>query len=231
MSTEILEWEDENILTDFPINVGELGKSVIIDARFIQFDGFVPFLSTLTVTPDEIIFIIKFDTFTKTCSFSRFDFSPFTPFAYLNSDDINDVRFLGTITFGDGFFPLFRSSVGKVFNINAFFDPATVIPVNKNNAVYTLDSLFGSINFRNTDTQDTFFSAATNFITCNAVKNHTIPNDPIIALKQLNLKRPTHNNLFIAGNDVLKIKPVSSGINLSIVSTANRTQTIPTLIS
>lgn len=231
MSTGILDFENESLLTGYPIYAANLPKGLFTDARFQQFDDHTPILQTVTITNDYLELVIKFDLSVETVRVLRSSVN--SQRRTIEIKHSND-RILGKLTFGSNFALILSEFQGRKLVVNTAFNPETVLSVDSSAALFSLDSLIGSVTITNTSSDDTFFiNSYTTGLTFNAVKNHKLPDSlSFVPLKQINLQKPVNNNIFLSTNDIVKlISQTSGGLQISLVSTVNKANALPTLIA
>jgi len=223
-----LAWQNENLLRNYPFSSDTGLSGVIVDASFIQFDGFIPKLRYLALYDDSADVCITFDTGDQIVTASAED-------KYVTFYD--GTRYLGRVVFGGSKQQLFNEYQGRQLPVNAAFVPTLVKSIPSGDAVYTFDGLFGNVLLsRTVDDTCVFYNVNTelNSITFNAVSNHRYDASRAVnALKQINLVKPVKNNIFIADNDVVKVINTSNaGLMLSLVGgTTPTTNLLPTTLA
>lgn len=233
-----LNWQNENALSSYPLSMDIEIQNFIVDAKFTQFDNFVPILNNFYVENDRIEMTITFDYGINTSVV--FYKSWYTQgIAYRNIRIYEPVskRHLGVLVFGEGADTLWSNFTGRRITFNIPFATETVRSIPINDAVYTLDSAFGDITLGKTEGDKSVFyntSQSLNSITLNAVAGNSI--DPLQlkeGLRKINLVGPLDNNINLAPNDVVKITPVNNAsLSVSLVSgSTNAAFAIPTLIA
>jgi hypothetical protein len=231
----VLGWQNENGLTNYPFVDPFDIQDLFVDASFIQFDNFIPRLSSVLVGSDYISITITFDSGDSMGTITHTD--------YINGNrairyyDSVTNRYLGCLTTGEGVNTAWASFVGQDIRRNQPFISSTVRSIPSKDAVYTLDNSYGDITFSSSqDVADvytdiggivyqtvaggnTVFYNINNSIpaiTFNAVANHAIPaNNKIYPLKKINLVNPIKNNVYLDSNDVVKFNSINNQ-NLSI---------------
>lgn len=208
MNIGALEWLNEHALTDYPLTKYVGIHDFLLDANFVQFDGFVPVLKQCTVLKDQLDLLIQFDEETKKVSIAKQGFIPETSIEITSNS-----RYLGCIVLGPGLFTLFDKDIGTVFNWNIPFSSSTVVAVNKEAGVYSIDSLFGNVSF-DTGTgiaRTIFYGILTennsSTVIWNAVSLPDSVFSDIVPLKTLNGVHPVKNAVTIKGSELIKITP------------------------
>jgi hypothetical protein len=216
-------------------------QDFIVDAKFIQFDDFVPTLEYVLVEASSLTLAITFDfglhaaiQFLK----SSFDQGEAYRYTDIYTPASYNKRYLGSVTFGPGVSALWASYIGRKLNYGKQFLPEVVRSIPSKDAVYTFDGHYGDITLSRDPTNDRtiFFNKALdlNAIVHNAVGGHTVEGVPAQGLRQINLVKPKNNNINLASNDVIKISSsTNTYLTISLVGGANssRTFAIPTLAS
>jgi hypothetical protein len=92
----VLSWNNETNLSPYPL-VSSFGyDDLIIDANFIQLDGFIPVLKTIKTGNDLFEFVIQFDKLIKTITVNKSELLD-SPYTILIKDN---TRYLGKIVLG-----------------------------------------------------------------------------------------------------------------------------------
>lgn len=232
-----LEWQNENSLSGYPLIQETEHPSFLVDAKFVQFDNFIPILHTVFVDTHKIRLTIAFDYGTHT-TIDLLKTSYLAGEAYQNLRVYQPTtnRYLGMLTFGDGPANMWATITGTVLQFNIPFLPETVRSVPKKDAVYTFDSNYGDVVLGRTVSDTTiFYNTAKlidlNSITFNAVGGHSSTGRTAKGLRKINLVGPVANNINLVSNDVIKIVPLNA-TSLSIglaAGTATTSFTLPTL--
>jgi hypothetical protein len=233
-----LSWQNENAFSSYPLSEDIEVQNFVVDAKFVQFDNFVPVLNNIYVESDRIELAITFDYGIDTAiSFYKSRYLQGPVYRNIRIYEPVTKRHLGVIVFGEGVDTLWSSFVGRRITFNIPFAVETVRSIPLNDSVYTLDSSFGDITLGKTDTDKAVFyntSTSLNSITLNAVSGNSIdPGQLKEGLRKINLVLPLDNNINLAPNDVVKITPVNNAsLNVSLVSGSTNTAfSIPTLIA
>ena len=233
-----LSWQNENALSSYPFSEDIDVQDFIVDAKFVQFDNFLPILNYVLVERDRLNLTMTFDC-------GQIVDIPF----YKEAADKGDLhrhlriytpsreRYLGVLSFGEGLYTLWTSYIGRKLVYNKLFLSDTVRSIPSKDAVYTLDGNFGEVQLATTTADNAIFynvSTELNSITFNAVGGYTIPDDNTgrgEGLRKINLVKPLDNNINLASNDVVKITPLNaSSLNIDLVSgSVSQSFIIPTL--
>jgi hypothetical protein len=253
-SYTVLPWQNENSLTSYPLETPFELENFIVDASFIQFDAFVPVLKEIDVRQTDLR--LKFQTDAGEIGARYFLVDHRAGKQDLRIFAQNN-RYLGCLALGAGADVLWTSYVGQKLELNIKFLAHTVRSIPLKDAVYTLDSLYGDVQFDSAiDTLEKyaqFESSSTQLIprgktvfyniqntpkvfSFNAVKNHSVAKAALMpkALKKINLVRPVDNNVYIASNDVLKFTPFNGQrLNIALAgdSVFTSSSIVPTLAS
>ena len=210
----ILNWQNENARTGYPLVNNELVRNnLIVDAAFIQFDGFVPTLQTIQVSATTLIVTVLFDIGSVSVNLNSSDFATGIRHIsfYDNANNYNK-RYLGRIVFGNGVYDLWSQSVSQILTFNVQFEASIVRSIPSASGVFSIGGFFGDLEFNGNDTS-IFFNThqSPNWITFNAVENHKLPSVAPLVFKQINLVPPTNNNIYIGDNDVINITNAFDG--------------------
>lgn len=242
----ILSWQDEHALTSFPLAEPFELENFLVDASFIQFDGFVPRLKKIKVFSEHLEITILFDAGEVTATYLKSSSSLCLRF-YENS-----ARFLGSLTFGPGLQIMWANYMGQQLERDLPFYNYLVKSIPLKDAVYTLDSLYGDVEFtsvmdsstvvvQSNSLNSSVYTGKTIFyntdkpsenLTFNAVKNHGIYNaaDNLKPLKKINLVKPIDNNVYLSSNDVIKFNSFNNKrLNITLVGEASDVSMVPTL--
>jgi len=239
-----LSWQNENGLTSYPFAFDLDVQDFLVDAKFVQFDGFTPVLNKVKVNADNIIITLTFDygaSLPATLYKEVYELGDEYRSLRLYNDDAS--RYMGVVTFGSGVNILWDNYVGRELTYNAPFAANTTSSIPSKDAVYTLDSNYGDVQLSRTlEDKAIFYNVSTelNALTFNAVYGHAISTSspggdgpPVNGLRQINLVRPINNNINLASNDVIKItsrNAASLYVDL-VAGTPSTSFLLPTLIS
>jgi hypothetical protein len=234
----VLSWRNENSLTGHPFQNESPIPGFIVDARFVQFDGFIPLLKSVRVEDDSVFLDILFDlpksievVFTK----NWFNLGEKGRHIYIHYSTPTYRRYMGSISFGEGTSELWPGYVGRKLNFGLQFLPETVRSIPSKDAVYTFDGDYGDVTIgRANNDSSIFFNKTPNAIVHNAVGGHSVENTVPQGLRQINLVKPRNNNINLASNDIIKMSsPTNTTLVISLVggSTSGRSFAAPTLSS
>jgi hypothetical protein len=233
-----LSWQNENALSNYPFAELQDIQDLLVDAKFVQFDSFIPVLNQITVNNDTVVLSITFDYGTNS-NITLLKSTYLRGAAYRSVRIYNDdnSRYVGLLVFGAGVETLWNGYVGRKLKYSSTFLSETVRSIPSKDAVYKLDGNYGNLELSRTATDTTIFyntSLELNSITFNAVGGHAVPEGKVKeGLRKINLVPPLHNNINLASNDVIKIKSfnaTSLSIDLVSGSTA-KSFLLPTLIA
>jgi hypothetical protein len=242
----VLSWQNEHALEAFPLEAPFELENFLVDASFVQFDGFIPILRKIVVASEEIVITLVFDEGEVSATYAKSSNNYFLRFYGV------DNRYLGTVTFGAGLQLLWAGYVGQKLERNIKFLPHLVRSIPLKDAVYTFDSLYGDITLDSaTDstavmvlpnaqaqtllTGKTVFynlESSRSLITFNAVKNHGLYStaDTLKPLKKINLVAPVANNIYLSSNDIIKFTSFNNKrLNVSLVGESSGGSIVPTL--
>jgi hypothetical protein len=233
-----LSWQNENALSGYPFDSSIFSNDFIVDAKFIQFDGFIPTLNYVIVDADKILLSLTLDYGElSNLSYKKSDYISGQATRQLRIYTPDGNRYLGVLVFGSGLEQLWLSSVGRKYTINSKFSSSTIISIPKKAGVYSLDNLKGSVQLSKTAEDRTIFynaskSPSLNSLTFNAVYNHEISGEYRV-LRKINLVSPVDNNINLSSNDIVKIySPDNDSLKIELASgAASKAFIIPTLIA
>lgn len=211
----ILEWTNEHSVSNYPLAKSIGLMDFIVDASFVQFDGFVPTLKTITVKRTQLTLLLSMDVgdvqvvVNKPSSFSFPGTSVFIE---------RGERYLGALVFGQGLVDIFVQHLDAVLKVNAAFVPSVVRGVSSKGGVYTLADRYGDVPFTTGGTPQTralFFDVAGDDVTWNAgwVGNFT----DRVPLRTLNKVLPIANSVVIEDSDLIKVTPEGNGLSVSVI--------------
>jgi hypothetical protein len=231
-----LNWQNENALSSYPFALDQEIQDFIVDAKFVQFDNFIPTLNHILVENDKIIFSITFDYGSNdNIIFLKSVYDTGDAGRYVRMYNNSGDRHMGSLTIGPGAGVLWSSYVGRkiIYDIKFLQDTVRSIPLK--DAVYLFDGSYGDVLLSRTDVDETIFyntSIDLNSITFNAVGGHAIKPGVPEGLRQINLVKPVNNNINLVSNDVIKItSPTGSYLTVDLVAGGTSAFTLPTLAS
>lgn len=219
MNIGIVEWLDEHNNGEYPMDRDIGLRNFIVDAHFIQFDGFVPVLVSVDVQPTKVVLVIEFDKETKEVTIN------YTPITYSLPVRMygTDGRYMGMLTIGPGFNNLITDNAGSKYVLNVPFAATTVLSVNSQNGVYSIQGVAANPIVIKTGTTPLDMNIQLGIvgttITWNAVAIPRPATPVIVALKSLNSIVPVNNNINIFDTDVVKITPGIGLLTFELVST------------
>jgi hypothetical protein len=234
---DTLGWQNENALSSYPFTFDIFQQDLLVDARFVQFDDFLPILNSVVVNPDNLIFEISFDFGVKTgITLLKKVYALGSAYRSVRIYTPDGSRYLGVITAGIGAEVLWDNYVGRKFAPTASFCTDTVRSVPSKDAVYLFDSNYGDIELSRTAGDKTIFynvSSDLNSITFNAVTGHSVDGLQPQGLRRINLVPAFNNNINLASNDIIKFTALNNNsLDVSLVSgTSSGTFVLPTLIA
>lgn len=222
-SIGILNWRDERGYQDYPLSrsVNDI-KNFIVDANFMQFDGFIPKLKSIQLNVTSI-------DITLTCDLEDIEFN------VLSTDTIkriydSDGRYVGMMTFGVGIAALLKRYSNTLLTLNIPFLAQCVVSVDSNRGVYSIDGAFGNVAITTGTTQidrSIHFSVVGNDVTWDAVA--LPPFSVVPLLRTINGKHPIGNNVFILDSELVKVVPGSGAITVSLATSTENTSVVPTI--
>jgi hypothetical protein len=236
-----LSWQNESALSSYPFEEDFEVNDFIVDASFIQFDGFVPVMSSVFVDKDDISLDITFDTGVKiTVKLYRYNYNLGASYRKIKIYNPGTERYFGVLTFGAGAETLWSTYVGRKISKTSKFLSSTVRSIPFNDAVYLFDGMFGDLALSRTlDDKTIFYNNYKDSISnkCSVVFNAVYGHAPLYAdpgvLRKINLVSPVSNNVNLADNDVIKITPVENTyVRMDLVSgSTDSAFSLPTLFS
>ena len=213
----ILEWTNENSNSSYPLSQPFPLQDFIVDATFVQFDGFVPVLKMITIEQGQATIVLTTDAGDVPVVVSCPPVSYFPGYAV---EFRSGERYLGQLVFGQGLVTLFTMYLNTVLKPNIPFVPSVVRGVSSHSGVYAIAGYVGNVNVYtgpSPQNRTIFFGIAGNQVTWNAGwLGNQIQQVP---LKTLNGVLPVEgtNALFIEDSDLIKVTPQGDGILVSVV--------------
>ena len=187
----------------------------IVDASFVQFDGFIPTLKTVTVKRTQLVLAIQTDAGEVKVTVNKPSTSTFPGgIAVVESGG----RYLGQLTFGQGLVNIFVQHLDAVLKLNIPFVSSVVRGVSSKSGVYSLAGYSGYVDVVTGATPQEralFFGQEGNQVTWNAGWLGTYVDR--VPLKSLNKVLPIGNNVFIEDSDLIKITPTGNNLDVSVV--------------
>jgi len=204
----VLSWNNESALSPYPL-VNSFGyDDLLIDANFIQFDGFVPVLKSISAANNIIEFIIQFDNLIKTITVNKLDL---LGVAYPITIK-EGTRYLGKIVLGPNAVYLYDELANRTLTLNIKFLAFLVKSIPSNAGVYKLQSNFGELAL--TSDENIWYNVGGNDVEFNAVSFGALSSEPY--LKSLNTVLPTANSVFIQDSETIKITPGTNTFTVSL---------------
>lgn len=225
MNPIVLAWQNENNLTPYPLARSFGYDGFLIDANFIQFDGFIPTLSKIKLTDDSIQLTLIIDSGSKVVTYT---ISSLTAGAQQLIYD--GARYIGLLVFGAGVSKFVDAKGNQsTTNVNIPFLPHLVKSIPSSAGVFAINNLYGALEF----TSDAYvnYSIDSNDITFNAIAVPPEINENY--LKTLNSVGPLANSVFIKNTDIIKVTGGAAVVTLSLVGNTNNgiTQTNSVIVT
>lgn len=225
-----LNWQNENAISNYPLSYAFELQDFIVDARFVQFDNFVPVLDYVMVENDRVRLAITFDHGQQT----NIEYVPLgNQGKCVRIYQSQSNRYMGLLVFGGGASTLISTYAGQTVSVSTPFLASTVRSIPLKDAVYTLDGSYGDVVMgRTMDDKTIFYSVHEKTLIFNAVTLHEAVGAPE-GLRKINLVPPVNNNINISYNDVIKLSSFSSSsITIDLVSgSPSSSFTLPTLVT
>ncbi len=223
----ILEWTNEHSNGSYPLTQPINPQDFIVDASFLQFDGFIPVLKSLSVRQGKATLVVLTDAGDISVVVDR-PSSSFFPGTFVELRSAT--RYLGRLVFGQGLPALFSIYLDTTLRLNIPFVPSVVRGVPSNSGVYALAGYTGDVvvnTGESAEVRSLFFSTSGNQVTWNAgwLGNQVTQQ----ALKTLNGVTPINNAVFIEDSDLIKVEPQSGGVSLSVIGSLSRDIVAPTV--
>lgn len=220
----ILDWLNENERGQHPLSQPLRIRGVLVDAAFVQFDGFVPRLKQLEIRPGLLVITLLLDSGLESFELRQED--------HLYGGSLRlfvEARYVGVLVFGDGVLELFRSRLNQVLRYDIPFTASTVTPIPRASGVYSLAGLFGAVTLV-ADPEapvSVLFATAGQEIQFSSVSlgGQALTGTP---LKTINTKVPVNNQLRFESSDVIKVDPDPLGLLISVAGGAGNLNIGPT---
>lgn len=222
----ILEWANENSNSSYPLSSLFELRDFLVDASFVQFDGFVPTLKNIAVSQTNAVLTLILDIGEVKVTILKPDIA-YSP-GY-STEIRNANRHLGYLVFGQGLPRLFETHLNTTIQINTQFLPSVVCGINPNGGVYSIQGYTGDVEVYTGPTkpeQTLFFDVAGNDVTWNAGSLTAQANTP--PLKTLNGVKPILNAAFIADTDILKLTTKGDSVQIDLVGSVGSEVISPT---
>lgn len=210
----ILEWNNENSVSCYPLSRLFTPADFIVDATFVQFDAFVPILKSVAVSQGVVTITITTDAGDIVTSIDK-PSSSYTP-GYIVKLTSNN-RHLGFLVFGQGLVSIFNTYIETTIKANIPFDISTVRGISSKAGVYSIAGYTGDVNIYTGDSkpqQTLFFDISGNNVTWNAGSLATAAD--AVALMTLNGVTPINNAVFIEDSTLIKLAPRETGLLVSV---------------
>lgn len=227
----IKDWRNEHAGTGYPL-LGLLPvKDFIVDASFIQLDGFIPILVSVSITGNNITLVIRLSGINQEVLIPHADYTDGLSNRIFNS---SDNTYIGTLVYGAGVNELFNNFVGETWRVNLSFAASTVIPLSSKNGVYSINNKYGDLNIatgialsptmvvnkeKNEYARTIYHKIDGNIIQWSAVAVPDVFRTP--KLKTINNHAPLNNDIDIREMGVINILPVAGGLDLSVINSNN----------
>ena len=238
-----LSWQNEAALSNHPFELELEVKDVIVDAKFVQFDNFIPVLNHIEVERNSLRLTITFDYGqNNSVLLLKSDFIQGDKYKCVRIYDPSGYRYMGTLTIGAGAYNLWDLYVGRKLTYNIPFASYIVRSIPSKDAVYLFDDSFGDIELGRTLDDTTIFyntaalennSTGLNAIIFNAVGGHAIDVvENVNGIKKINLVPPDNNNITLSSNEVIKINTDFNTLTINLVAgKPSATFSVPSLIA
>jgi hypothetical protein len=213
MDTGILSWLNEASLTPYPLQHGFGCDGFLLDANFVQFDNFVPILTSLSLNELNLSINLQIDVGAIALSIPV---GELTGSVLMKTLYDSSGRYVGCLTFGyDILGPFDRQSVQTV-DVNIPFLPHLVKSIPLKAGVYAIDGVYGPVIIHKDDNIFFDFIGLNNEIVFNAI---AVPQATAIPyLKTLNSIEPMNNSVYMQDTEILKItSPSTATIQFSII--------------
>lgn len=224
MQVGVLPWTNENSLTPYPLTRSFGYDTLLVDANFIQFDGFVPILKSISRDDDSLVFTIQFDLEQVDLTVDIPEMLPGVTVPISSSG-----RFLGSLTVGTGTSRFVDNALGtqSVIELNIPFISSLVKSIPSTAGVYSIESKYGDLTFEHDS--KIWYDVDGQDVTFNAVSG--LDYDGELYLKTLNSVSPIDHGVRMEDNQVIKIRSTApSVIEISLVGTELSTATKPDAI-
>lgn len=211
MSIGILEWRNESALSFYPFTKTSALNGFIVDASFLQFDGFIPTLKKVVYGINNQVTIsleCDYGLVEKVCDLS-------TSKTVLIDDALG--RRIGKLVFSDKPVPTIGTEIP-----NVQFLAHTVKSIPSKCGVFTVNGLFGQLTIR-TDLPhpDITFSqlgAPSNGVRWQAVTEDGATTPQLNYLKTINGKTPINLNISINDSELIKITKLNNTLTFALNS-------------
>lgn len=231
-----LSWQNENALSSYPFSLDLDIQDFIVDAKFVQFDDYLPVLNYVTIDFDRIQLNVLFDEGETTITFFKSMYDRGEAYRSTRIYNSSGDRYFGVITFGPGTQKLWNDFIGRRLQYNIPFATEAVRSIPSKDAVYTFDGYYGDVLLNRTQDDKAIFynvSEEANTVTFNAVGGHSVVGIVPEGLRKINLVGPKNNNITLSANDVIKMTSLNArSLSIDLVAgKGSKAFILPTLTS
>lgn len=223
MLTAILEWQNELSLACYPLSKDVGLKNILVNARFQQFDNFVPTLVSINVSLNTSVWNILTDEGIIAVTVLN-DIAAGTSISILG----NQARHIGFVTIGAGLLSFITKYLNQTLKINTVFSASCVTSIPTNSGVFSIDKAYGDVLI--TKEYRIFFEIAGQTMQWNAAGPPNIVTTSSNPLKRINGVGPINNEVHMEDSEIIKIDPINGGLNLSLASSVLNNTIISTII-
>ena len=226
-----LGWREENAREAYPLAYQQDMPKFIVDATWVQFDGYVPVLHAVSATGSEVTLEIQTREGLLTETVSLVSISGlFTTVSWVDEYD----RSLGrTVLSAEGLASVIAKYAGSRVVCNYPFAACTVVSVNHEAGVYSIENRYGNVHVSTVNADSPEFRQAI-FIQASAPQTWTwnassMPGDftEVTALKTINGVGPQNFGIWIETNDIIRATPGEASLTLDMVNPLSNDKVAP----
>ena len=160
----ITNWRDHGLTSCYPLMINIEPNDLFVDASFVQFDNFIPQLSTVEVTAEGIVFTFLLDDGVFVYQLDAADCVDGTIISLRGITD----RAYGQIVCGPGVATIFNNDKGRIVTLNVSFEPSVVRSIPSTAGLFSLQGSNGNVKVT-TDINQRFIWQSPNGVEWNTV--------------------------------------------------------------
>ena len=134
----ITEWQNNQ--TDYPLKSAGKLSGIFCDASFVQFDGFIPILNSVSIVSDKLQMVFTMDDGTQTFEPLIADISQGYKYRLRSNN-----RYYGVVVFGRSIDSIISGVYGASITAGYRFESCTVRSIDSTNGVYSLQGNYGDV--------------------------------------------------------------------------------------
>lgn len=224
----ITEWRDERKFDSYPLAQPYPFQGLILDAKFVQFDGYVPVLTKISLAEGNVTLTIKYDT-----NEVLIEVNYITGGGTANIYDVTEGwRYIGTIVCdSDECVRLLTALPSQQLSLNIPFHPSTVHSIPSNTGVYSIAKATGDpLQLVSIDDLISFsVDQSQNKLSLHANCPPGETTSTIHPIRTINGVPPVNNSVQISPSEVIKISSDTAGLKIDLANNPDRVKITPKL--